>query len=158
MHTLISQESNQHTTQLQGLGHVYGTPASDLKVGSTIVWNFGSTSVVMAIVKETKSFITVRFADGERRLKKSRIVARPVKELSKELQKRAEYPKDYEDTSDIIIFFKVFPEYITHIKLECYALAYHILARNLIKLPAKTTVENYLKNNRSNILVHKKGE
>ena len=156
MEILNSKNSNQHTVQVQGVGHVYGTPSSSLQPNSTIIWNFGSTSKVKAITKETKAFITFQLTDGERRLKKSRLVARPLKELPKELQKRAEYPKKYDDTSDIIIFYKVFPEHITCIEQKCYTLAYHVLLQNLIELPPKIIVEQFLKNNRTNILVHKK--
>ena len=156
MEILTSKETNQYTVQLQGIGHVYGTPADQLKVGSTIIWNYGSRSSVIKILGKTKAFITVMLTDGERRLKKTRIVGRPENELPEKLQKRGEYPKDYQDTSDITIFFKVFPEYITYVEQECYALAYNILLQNLIKLPEKIIVEHYLKNNRSNVLIYKK--
>ena len=81
-----------NTTYLQGFGYVEGTPAADLTVGSTLVWNNGSFSKVVDIVKQTDKTITVleEYEDDysptgkstyERRLLKKRIVARPADEL-----------------------------------------------------------------------------
>lgn len=84
--------AKKNTTYLQGFGHVEGTPAGELKIGSTMVWNNGTPSTVVAIVKETEKTITVLeqyedsysetgFGRYERKLLKSRIVARPADEL-----------------------------------------------------------------------------
>ena len=82
---------NSKTTYLQGIAsYVYGTPASELKEGSTIIWNDGFPSKVKAIIRETPSFIWIveEYKDWngtkgayERKLKKNRIVARPLNEL-----------------------------------------------------------------------------
>lgn len=88
----VFKYAKENTTYLQGFGHVEGTPAADLKIGSTMVWNNGSTSTVIAIVKETEKTIIVReqyearysesgFRTYDRKLLKTRIVARPVDEL-----------------------------------------------------------------------------
>ena len=69
------------TTWLQGIGAVFGKPAADLQPGDVIVWNFGSTSTVAGIVRETASTITVEIAatdhhaTSHRTFKKTRIVA-----------------------------------------------------------------------------------
>lgn len=47
------------TIQLQGIGKVKGTPASDIKVGNTLKWNFGTTSIVTKIIKETPKSIWI---------------------------------------------------------------------------------------------------
>lgn len=86
-----------NTVYLQGIaGYVYGTPAGDLKPGDTMVWNGGGTSEVDSIVKETKAFVTVKekytcelsgdVKFYERRMKKTRIVARPYDELPENLK------------------------------------------------------------------------
>lgn len=75
-----------NTIQLQSIGKVEAKKASDFKVGEKMKWNFGYTSEVLEIVKETKTQIVVklnsidplgRVSDfiGERRLKKERLVA-----------------------------------------------------------------------------------
>lgn len=89
----VFKYAKKNTTYLQGFGHVEGTQAGDLKVGNTLVWNNGSTSTVVEIVKETDKMITVLeryehnypnygFGTHVRRFLKSRIVARPADELS----------------------------------------------------------------------------
>ena len=82
----VSNYERDGATYLQGVaGWVTGTPAGDLVVGDTMVWNGGSTSKVVQIVRETKAFVWVESecSDGlyTRKLKKSRIVARPIAEL-----------------------------------------------------------------------------
>lgn len=92
--TTVKYNKNQrpNTVYLQGYAaYVYGTPAADLKPGDTMVWNGGGTSNVVALIKETKAFLTFKTSytcdmTGEtkyfqRRLKKDRIVARPYEEL-----------------------------------------------------------------------------
>lgn len=70
-----------NTLQLQSVGHVLGTPAGELKVGDSLMWNFGSTSTVEKIVKQTAKtiWISEKYEDGksyERRLLKTRLVCR----------------------------------------------------------------------------------
>ena len=75
------REIKASTTWLQGVGAAFGKPAADLQPGDVIVWNFGHTSTVAAIVRETASTITVEIAATEhhavtrRTFKKTRIVA-----------------------------------------------------------------------------------
>lgn len=81
----VFNQAQADTTYLQGLGHVKGTPASELKPGDLMVWNAGVTTELVSIDKETKSFIwiTERYKgqNFERKLKKDRIVARPANQL-----------------------------------------------------------------------------
>lgn len=46
-----------NSIQLQSVGLVNGTPAGEIKVGTTLLWNFGATSVVKSISKETNKSI-----------------------------------------------------------------------------------------------------
>lgn len=68
------------TVQLQGIGRFQAKKGSEIRVGDTLVWNYGGTSIVQEIVKETAAFITIieRY-DGdktyERRIGKNRLVA-----------------------------------------------------------------------------------
>jgi len=86
----VVQASNyerDNATYLQGLGYCTGTPAGELKVGDTMIWNGGGSTKVVEIYNETKCFITIDEIDIDgnvwkgRKLKKSRIVARPVDEI-----------------------------------------------------------------------------
>lgn len=73
---------------LQGLGAVRGKPAGELKVGDGLVWNYGYTSTVSAILKETKATVTIEESyisdrtgepgKGTRTMKKTRLVATHV--------------------------------------------------------------------------------
>ena len=47
----------QNSIQLQSVGLVKGTRAGEIKIGTTLLWNFGATSVVREITKETKKSI-----------------------------------------------------------------------------------------------------
>ena len=47
----------KNSVQLQAVGLVNGTPAGQIKVGTTLLWNFGSTSIVKSITKETNKSI-----------------------------------------------------------------------------------------------------
>tara|TARA_R110002049_G_scaffold224712_4_gene396499 strand:+ start:4499 stop:4735 length:237 start_codon:yes stop_codon:yes gene_type:complete len=75
-----------NTIQLQSIGKVEAKKSIDFKVGEKMKWNFGYTSEILEIVKETKTQIvfklnsidpTGKISDfiGERRLKKERLVA-----------------------------------------------------------------------------------
>lgn len=47
----------KNSIQLQSIGLVNGTPAGEIKVGTTLLWNFGATSLVKSIIKETNKSI-----------------------------------------------------------------------------------------------------
>ncbi len=74
---------NKGKVHLLGVGDVPGVPASDLKVGDEVMWNFGSTSKVLAIKEISPKFISVTFQNNDdygpktsdRKLLKSRLVA-----------------------------------------------------------------------------------
>ena len=66
-------------THLQGMGMVDAILAKDIKVGDILVWNYGYTSSVRQILKETKTQIVIQTLCGdgnvyERRLSKNRLV------------------------------------------------------------------------------------
>lgn len=71
-------QSSANTIQLQSIGHVLGTPAGEIKKGDTLMWNFGTTSVVSEILKQTeKTIVIAESYDGkiyERKLSKKRLV------------------------------------------------------------------------------------
>ncbi len=96
MKVKLSNTANQNTIQLQSLGHVYGTLATELKAGDNTVWNFGYIEKIEGIEKETKAFITFKIScvgsDKKqvfltRRIKKTRIIGRPLNELPEHLKK-----------------------------------------------------------------------
>ena len=66
-------------TNLQGIGSVNAKPAGEIKLNDKLMWNYGATSIVIAIVKETKSQIVIeeQYESGtyQRRLGKNRLVA-----------------------------------------------------------------------------------
>lgn len=75
----LVNQNHPRAMRLQHVGNVLGTPASEIKVGSVLMWNFGHKSLVKEIKKETgKSVVVmVESTDGalhERRLMKSRLV------------------------------------------------------------------------------------
>lgn len=66
---------------LQGIGKQPAVKASELKVGDTLMWNFGYTSTIIEIVKETAKSITIKTKNkdnyiGTRRLLKNTLVAK----------------------------------------------------------------------------------
>jgi hypothetical protein len=64
-----------NTIQLQGIGKTNATQVQNLKIGDTVVWNFGHTSKVTGFVKETKAQLVVQFdGDHTRRLAKARLI------------------------------------------------------------------------------------
>jgi hypothetical protein len=67
------------TVHLQGIGQVQAKPAADIKPGDVLMWNFGYTSTVLALLSETaKSMVIQTRCEGgifQRRLMKSRLVA-----------------------------------------------------------------------------------
>lgn len=63
------------TIQLQGIGKTNATQVQNLKVGDTVIWNFGHTSKVTGLVKETKTQLIVELdGDHTRRLAKTRLI------------------------------------------------------------------------------------
>jgi hypothetical protein len=69
-----------NSIQLQGIGRFQAKTGAEIRVGDTLVWNYGGTSVVEAIVRETASFVVIleRY-DGDktyqRKIGKNRLVA-----------------------------------------------------------------------------------
>jgi hypothetical protein len=67
--------------QIQSVGRVQAKPAIEFSIGDKMVWNFGYTSEVVRVVKETKSQIIyeLKSTDSgnihERRFGKQRLVA-----------------------------------------------------------------------------------
>ena len=53
----MKNQEIKNTIQLQSVGLVSGTTAGEIKVGTTLLWNFGSTSIVKFITKETNKSI-----------------------------------------------------------------------------------------------------
>jgi hypothetical protein len=68
------------TIQLQQIGLQKGIKAGDLKIGDVTLWNFGFTSTVLDIVKETAKTVVLKCVSDdtgyiyERRFNKTRIV------------------------------------------------------------------------------------
>ena len=89
MHLETSNYARPNATYLQGVArYVTGTPAGELKVGDTMVFNGGNQEPVSRIDRETKAFVWIAtpseyFDSGEciRRIKKTTIIARPASEL-----------------------------------------------------------------------------
>ncbi len=76
-YTLV-KEGTINAMRLQSIGFVQGSPAGDIKKGDSLMWNFGSVSVVHDILKETEKTIIISvISDGkfyERKLTKKRLV------------------------------------------------------------------------------------
>lgn len=72
-----STPTNQ-TLSLQGVGHVIGEPATNIKIGNMLMWNFHAKESVLDIVSETKAFMKIKVQSGDyigiRTIKKSRLV------------------------------------------------------------------------------------
>ena len=69
------------TIHLQGIGEKEAVAAQELKVGDILMWNFGYTSTIIEILKETAKSITIKTKNkdnyiGTRRLFKTTLVAR----------------------------------------------------------------------------------
>jgi hypothetical protein len=76
-YTLVNQ-NEKNAMRLLSIGNVLGTPASEIKKGDSLMWNFGSVEVVEEILKETEKTLVVSILyDGklyERKLAKKRLV------------------------------------------------------------------------------------
>ena len=69
-----------NSIQLQSVGKVNALPAGQIKVGTTLLWNFGHKSIVKAISKETLKSVwfTTQTDNGNtynRRFLKTRLIA-----------------------------------------------------------------------------------
>jgi len=66
------------TIQLQSIGKVPAVAASNINVGTVLMWNFGTTETVLEIVSITAKTISVKIQSGNfigvRKLNKSRLV------------------------------------------------------------------------------------
>lgn len=80
MKTTLVKEGTKNSMRLQGIGIVLGVPASEIKEGDFLVWNFGHTSEVTKILKETAKTVTLEVIESgkkyERKLTKTRIVCK----------------------------------------------------------------------------------
>lgn len=63
------------TTHLQGIGAHHAKAAAELKAGDVIVWNFGSTSEVLAVTPGAKTVVVLLSGGYTRRFNASRLVA-----------------------------------------------------------------------------------
>ena len=76
----LVNEGTANSMRLQSVGVVKGTPASDIKKGDFLMWNFGSVWTVNEIVKETAKTIVISTSPKgsndkyEQRLSKTRLV------------------------------------------------------------------------------------
>jgi len=63
--------------RLQSIGLVKGTPASEIKIGDVLVWNFGHTSTVKEVKKNktgnTLHLTTISGSDGKEYERKIRV-------------------------------------------------------------------------------------
>jgi hypothetical protein len=66
------------TIQLQSIGKVPAQQASNIKVGTILMWNFGTKETVLEIVNETPKTLSVKIQSGNyvgvRKLNKTRLV------------------------------------------------------------------------------------
>ena len=76
----------QNTIQLQYVGKVNAKPVQDFKIGEKMMWNYGFTSEIISIVKETPKQIILEMnsvspegkkSEGthRRRMQKTRLAA-----------------------------------------------------------------------------------
>lgn len=73
-------EDHPRAMRLISMGLVLGTPAGEIKPGDMLMWNYGYTSQVNSIVRETAKTLTISETDTksqkiyERKFSKSRLV------------------------------------------------------------------------------------
>ena len=73
-------ENHPRAMRLIEMGLVLGTPASEIKAGDLLMWNYGYTSQVNSIIKETAKTLTISVTETksqkifERKLYKNRLV------------------------------------------------------------------------------------
>jgi hypothetical protein len=81
----IVNNDHPRAMRLQSIGLVLGTPAGEIKPGDCLMWNFGYTSEVNSIIKETPKTLTISIYETslmdnktkklyERKLNKNRLV------------------------------------------------------------------------------------
>ena len=63
------------STHLQNIGKVAAKPAEQIKAGDVLVWNFGSTSEVLAVERTAKTVVVKLSGGYSRRFGASRLVA-----------------------------------------------------------------------------------
>ncbi len=68
-------ENRMKTIRLQGYGIAEAKEAGCLVVGDKTIWNYGETSVVTQIMKETAKTVTVDLDGWVKRFNKTRLVA-----------------------------------------------------------------------------------
>lgn len=68
-------ENDMSTTRLHGIGTHQAKVAAKLKAGDVIVWNFGSTSEVVAVTPGTKTVVVSLAGGYTRRFNALRLVA-----------------------------------------------------------------------------------
>ncbi len=56
--TLVN-ETAKNAMRLQSIGNVLGTPAIEIKIGDSLMWNFGAVELVNDILKETDKMLTI---------------------------------------------------------------------------------------------------
>jgi len=77
MYYTRAKEGMPNAKRLQGIGWVGGTPVSEIKIGNTLMWNFGTKSVVTDITDETAKTLVLHFEDNYKRmLHKTRLVVK----------------------------------------------------------------------------------
>lgn len=76
----LVNESHPRAMRLIQVGLVVGTPANEIKAGDLLMWNYGHTSQVNSIIKETAKTLIISVTETksqkifERKLHKSRLV------------------------------------------------------------------------------------
>ena len=69
----------KQSIQIQAVGRVEAKPAVDFKIGESMMWNFGGTTEILRIVRETAKMIIYELQGEndthERKFKKDRLVA-----------------------------------------------------------------------------------
>ena len=74
-HRTTQPENEMQTTHLQSIGTHQAKVAAELKAGDVIVWNFGSTSEVLAVTPGAKTVVVSLSGGHTRRFSASRLVA-----------------------------------------------------------------------------------
>lgn len=73
-------ENHPKAMRLIEMGLVLGTPASEIKVGDWLMWNYGHISQVNSIIKETAKTLKISVTETksqkifERKLYKNRLI------------------------------------------------------------------------------------
>jgi len=76
----LVNDNHPKAMRLIEIGVVLGTPASDIKAGDLLMWNYGHTSKVNSIIRETAKTLIISVTETksqknfERKLHKNRLV------------------------------------------------------------------------------------